>query len=509
MEAGMKKIFAAFVFIGVMTATLFFVAGCGGGKTSDERARKEKPADIVVKNGESIQDAVKKAKEGAVIEVEPGIYKETVSVDKHNITLRGIVRGNERPVIEGENKLNDGILASGDNFTVSGFEIRNFKANGITTQGSDDLKISDIVVVNTGVYGIFPVESENVLVEKCSVTGIRDAGIYVSVSKNSIVRNNEVFGNVAGIEMENSSDAVIENNNTHDNTGGILVFVLPGKTLKKGERTIVRNNAVVNNNTKNFGDPKSIVGKVPAGVGILVMAADDTVIMDNVIKGNESFGAAMVELDILEDAKRDEDVEPNPDRTQILQNTYEKNGLKAHGMVKDMLGKGADIVWSGTGEGNCAVKTKGVTLIGAESLPECAADAKKTAEEKAKAIEVAVKTGKAKADETPKTASVPQAAKDIPAGAVKVEIVSMAYKPKHVKIKAGQTVAWLNKDNMTHTVTSGKGTAPDANPMLNSGFMGPYTVYTHTFNKPGKFSYLCLPHLYQESMRDATVTVEK
>lgn len=508
MEGRMKKIFAMFLFISMMTAILC-IAGCGGQKTKDERAQQQKPADIVVKSGESIQDAVKHAKEGFVIEVEPGIYKETVSVDKHNITLRGVVRGNERPVIEGENKLNDGILASGDNFTVSGFEIRNFKANGITTQGSDDLKISDIVVVNTGVYGIFPVESKNVLVEKCSVTGIRDAGIYVSVSKNSIVRNNEVFGNVAGIEMENSSDAIIENNNTHDNTGGILVFVLPGKTLKKGERTIVRNNTVVNNNTKNFGDPKSIVGKVPAGVGILIMAADDTVIMDNVIKGNESFGVAMVELDILEDAKRDEEVEPNSDRTQILQNTYEKNGLKAHGMVKEMLGKGADIVWSGTGKDNCAVKVKGATLIGAENLLDCAANAAKVAEEKAKTIEVAVKSGKAKADETPKTASAPTTTKDIPAGAVKVEIVSMAYKPKHVNIKAGQTVAWVNKDNMTHTVTSGKGTAPDKNPLLNSGFMGPYTMYTHTFNKPGKFSYLCLPHLYQESMRDATVTVEK
>ena len=48
-------------------------------------------ADITVKNGDSIQDAVAKAKPGDVILIKPGEYKETVYIDKDNITLRGII----------------------------------------------------------------------------------------------------------------------------------------------------------------------------------------------------------------------------------------------------------------------------------------------------------------------------------------------------------------------------------------------------------------------------------
>ena len=66
----MKRNFAMFLFISMMT-TILCIAGCGGQKTKDERAQQQKPADIVVKDGESIQDAVKHAKEGFVIEVEP------------------------------------------------------------------------------------------------------------------------------------------------------------------------------------------------------------------------------------------------------------------------------------------------------------------------------------------------------------------------------------------------------------------------------------------------------
>lgn len=46
---------------------------------------------IVVKDGESIQEAVKAASPGAVIKVMPGTYRETVYIDKDNITLSGVI----------------------------------------------------------------------------------------------------------------------------------------------------------------------------------------------------------------------------------------------------------------------------------------------------------------------------------------------------------------------------------------------------------------------------------
>ena len=52
----------------------------------------------------------------------------------------------------------------------------------------------------------------------------------------------------------------------------------------------------INNNHPNFGDPTSIVGRVQPGTGLLIMAADRTTVTENEIRGNDSFGVAVVGL---------------------------------------------------------------------------------------------------------------------------------------------------------------------------------------------------------------------
>jgi len=86
------------------------------------------PQKIIVKAGESIQAAVDRARPGDTIEVMPGVYKEEVKIDLDNITLRGITQdiaaGDsggriQRPVLDGEGKLSDGVLATGSNFIIA------------------------------------------------------------------------------------------------------------------------------------------------------------------------------------------------------------------------------------------------------------------------------------------------------------------------------------------------------------------------------------------------------
>ncbi len=72
----------------------------------------------------------------------------------------------------------------------------------------------------------------------------------------------------------------------------------------------------------------------------------------------------------------------------------------------------------------------------------------------------------------------------------------------------GQTVVWVNDDNVIHTVTSGAGAQPSHTP-LSSSFLTRGQIFRHTFVEKGKYEYLCLPHLDQAAMRGATVTVAK
>src|SRR3546814_18358884 len=50
-----------------------------------------------------------------------------------------------------------------------------------------------------GAYGIYPVESSDVLIDRVYVRGASDAGIYVGQSKNIVVRDSIVMENVAEI----------------------------------------------------------------------------------------------------------------------------------------------------------------------------------------------------------------------------------------------------------------------------------------------------------------------
>ena len=65
-------------------------------------------------------------------------------------------------------------------------------------------------ILDTGVFGIFPQFGKNGTVERNILTGIEDAAIYIGMCDNIDLRFNEVFGNVAGIEIENSRHALVE-----------------------------------------------------------------------------------------------------------------------------------------------------------------------------------------------------------------------------------------------------------------------------------------------------------
>ncbi|QQS48397.1 MAG: right-handed parallel beta-helix repeat-containing protein [Acidobacteriota bacterium] len=315
------------------------------------RTQRE-PGAFRVKPGESIQAVLDRSIPGDVIEILPGVYHEMLLVDVDNITIRGIKENDRRAVLDGRNKLTDAVITSSHNFTIEGLSIRDFVNNGITVHGGTNAAFRDLVVHNTGLYGVYPVECKGVLVENCLVTGIRDAAIYVGQSRDIIVRNNEAHHNVTGIEIENSVNALVENNYVHQNTGGILVFLLPNNPSKVGSDSKVVGNRIINNNHPNFGDASAIVGRVVPGSGLIIMAADRTDVTQNEIRGNDSFGIAVVSLSIAYPKGRTCDVGSIPEGNRIHGNKFADNGRNPAGIVKEMGAINIDLLWDGSGWDN-------------------------------------------------------------------------------------------------------------------------------------------------------------
>jgi len=317
------------------------------------RGDSPSPARIVeVRPGESIQEAVDRAGRNGIVRIYPGTYHENVLVIHHGVTIEGVIRNGKRPVLDGRNLLPDAISGLGNDFTVMNLEIRNYQGNGVVVHKARNVVFRNLILHNTGLYGVYPIECDGVLVEDCKVSGTRDAGIYVGQSRNIVVRRNEAFQNVTGIEIENSVNAIVEDNYVHNNTGGILVFLLPFNPSKVQDGCIVRRNRVINNNTPNFADPEAIVSNVLKGTGIMLLAADNTEVYENEIVGNGTFGIMTIGLRQIFPAPTPLDVDPNPDGNRIYNNILRDNGNDPDERLKRFGIPPVDLLWDMTGKGN-------------------------------------------------------------------------------------------------------------------------------------------------------------
>jgi cytochrome c peroxidase len=311
------------------------------------------PQTIRVADGESIQTAVDRAQPGDTVEIPYGIYNERVVIDISDFTLRGLPNETgEFPILDGQGELPEGVLASGNNFTVSHLHVRNYTDNGILVEGVTGVHFHDIFAENVGTYGVYPVQSTNVLIERVVTTGVDDAGIYAGQCENVIVRDSEAYGNVLGIELENTLNGEVYNNHVHDNTLGILIVLLPQLTSKISADTRVYDNVVENNNLPNFA-PGGFARIAPVGTGILLLATDNAEVTNNTITGNDTVGVAVFGLERSGGFDMNEvDVGPQSENVWVHGNTFSGNGRNPDPATADLGIPGADVIWDGQGTNN-------------------------------------------------------------------------------------------------------------------------------------------------------------
>ncbi len=94
-------------------------------------------------------------------------------------------------------------------------------------------------------------------------------------------------------------------------------------------------------------------------------------------------------------------------------------------------------------------------------------------------------------------------------GQANVAIVDNAFLPKHINVTTGTTVIWTYASNWSsmHTVTSVGNTTTGGSPLLNSGPLSPGQTYSHTFYRPGLYTYQCSFHFTIPAMSNAWVNV--
>ena len=244
---------------------------------------------------ERLQEAMILLQEGDILTIKSGYYsfEDGLSLDVSKVTVRG--EGMDKTILDFKNQKSgaQGLLVTSNQVILENFSIMDAKGDALKVIGSKGISMLNLKTEWTGgpkstngAYGFYPVESEDVLIDGCVAIGASDAGIYVGQSKNIIVRNSVAQYNVAGIEIENSYYADVYDNLASHNTAGILVFDLPDLPQQGGHHIRVFDNQAIDNDTDNFAPEGNIVGEVPRGTGIIVMANSDVEIFNNVMSGN-------------------------------------------------------------------------------------------------------------------------------------------------------------------------------------------------------------------------------
>ena len=315
---------------------------------------------------EVLREALETASPGDVIEVPAGTFnfKRSLILNTDNVTLRGAGMDQSILNFKGQVAGAEGLSVNASNFLIEDLAIEDSVGDALKINEGDNITIRRVRTewtngpsTDNGAYGIYPVQTTNVLLEGNVAIGASDAGIYVGQSRQVIVRNNRAEYNVAGIEVENTIGADVYNNVANNNTGGILVFNMPS-IPQRGYATRVFDNDVHSNNTENFAIPGTAVSGVPTGSGVMINSNDQVEIFNNRITNNNTANIVISSYFSANFAGQREiaaEFDPYPEQIMIYGNSFEGGGT-APGLayltqLRNALygeqGKFPDIIWDG------------------------------------------------------------------------------------------------------------------------------------------------------------------
>ena len=88
---------------------------------------------------------------------------------------------------------------------------------------------------------------------------------------------------------------------------------------------------------------------------------------------------------------------------------------------------------------------------------------------------------------TPRNGPTPSAPAASPTEATTVQMDDFSFAPQMIRVQAGETLTWVNRDSVGHNVVFDA--TDEAGRMLAQG-----QQWSYTFDEPGTYTYYCGPH---------------
>ncbi len=286
---------------------------CGEGENGqDERSRILR----VPGSYSTIQAAVNAARPGDLVLIRPGVYHENVTVgDGHErIVIRGLDRN--RVVLDGRDRLGDGIAVHADGVAVENLTVRRYVVNGVVWSPAGESgggrplqgwRGSYITAYDNGLYGIYAFGAQHGRFDHVYASGHPDSGVYVGACNpcHALVRDSVAERNHVGYEATNASgDVKVLRNLLRRNRVGVQINSLRKERGFPQRGSELRRNRIVENQDR--GAPRGSQG---FGAGVVVNGGSDNLVADNLVAGHAAVGIFV--LDSPDSVATDNSVQGN------------------------------------------------------------------------------------------------------------------------------------------------------------------------------------------------------
>ena len=272
----------------------------------------------------TISEAVDAAEDGDLILVSPGVYKEGVTVETPDITIRGVDRSGV--IIDGEFQRENGIKIVSNGVSIENLTVRNHLQNGVFFTGSysDDVtknqilsgyRASYLTAYDNGLYGVYVFNATKGQIDHSYGSGHPDSGFYVGQCNpcDSLLTDLVSEHNMLGYSGTNSTGVTIINSVWRKNRAGIVPNSLKGEKLAPNSGSVIAGNLIDDND--DAGSPNNKSFSEAFGNGIVLAGTSTVQAHDNLVRGHVNAGIVITDLP---DGFK-------PEKNQVTRNTLSDN----------------------------------------------------------------------------------------------------------------------------------------------------------------------------------------
>jgi hypothetical protein len=280
----------------------------------------------------TIQAAVDASKSGDLVLISPGVYKEAVTVETDDLTIRGTDRNGV--VIDGEFQRENGIKVFSNDVAVENLTVRNHTSNGVFFTGDygkgftlDGYRASYVTAYDNGSYGLYAFNATRGQFDHSYASGHPDSGYYIGQCNpcDAVITDVVSETNMLGYSGTNSTGVTIVNSTFRKNRSGIDPNSLHSEKLAPNRGTTMVGNRVLDNN--NPQAPNNDGFSIAFGNGIVLGGVSKNVVERNLVSGHVNAGLVITDYPASENPKTKEQETFKPVGNEVRGNTFRGNGF--------------------------------------------------------------------------------------------------------------------------------------------------------------------------------------